>query len=211
MLFRSTDQRIGIVALVGSDRLRAGGLFQQCERLRDVGLLGACYRERDRVAQRVRNTMDFTAESAARAAQRLRTVFFLAPAACRCARTAVLSKKTSSRSRLPLMALKTRSHAPVLLQRENRVNVVCQLPSSAGKSRHGAPVRMIHNTASKNSRLSFAVTPRSDAFPESNGSSFAHCKSFNSFRTISSASVNEPTIYIYLIQNLYNPSIVNRA
>ena len=83
-ILNRTDQRIGIVALVGSDRLRAGGLFQQCERLRDVGLLGACYRERDRVAERVRNSMDFTAESAARAAQRLRTVFFLAPAACRC-------------------------------------------------------------------------------------------------------------------------------
>jgi hypothetical protein len=78
------------------------------------------------------------------------------------------------------------------------VNVVCQLPSCGGKSRHGAPVRMIHNTASKNSRLSFAVTPRSQAFPESNGSSFAHCESFNSFRTTSSAPRNQP-------DNLYIP------
>lgn len=189
-ILNRTHQRIGIIALVGSDRLRAGGLFEQRVRLGDVGLLGARYRERDRVTERVRNAVDFTAETAARAAQRLRTVFFWAPAACKCARTAVLSKKTSSRSRSPLTAVNTRSHTPLLLQRENRVNVVCQLPSCGGKSRQGAPVRMIHNTASRNSRLSFAVTPRSEAFPASNGSSFAHCQSFNSIRTTSSAPRN---------------------
>ena len=54
-------------------------------------------------------------------------------------------------------ALKTHSQTPALDYREKRVYVVCQLPSSAGRSRHGAPVRPIHNTASTNKRLSGAA------------------------------------------------------
>ena len=79
-LFNRAHQRIGIVALIGRDALSATDFFQQ--RLRNVGLLRAGYRERDRVAKGVRNAMHFTAEAAARAAQRLCTVFFWAPAAC---------------------------------------------------------------------------------------------------------------------------------
>jgi hypothetical protein len=61
---------------------------------------------------------------------------------------------------------------------------LCQRPNSAGRSRQGAPVRMTHNTASTNRRLSFAVTPRSAAFPGSSGASRTHCPSLNRFRTI---------------------------
>jgi hypothetical protein len=53
-----------------------------------------------------------------------------------------------------------------------RVYVVCQLPNSAGKSRHGEPVRTIHNTASKNRRLSCAVAPGSPDFPGNWGFQF---------------------------------------
>jgi hypothetical protein len=80
--------------------------------LRDVGLLGAGEREAERVAKGICSAMDFTAETTARAAQRLWTVFFWAPAACKWARTAVLSKKTSSKSRSPLTTVNTRSQTP---------------------------------------------------------------------------------------------------
>jgi hypothetical protein len=44
-------------------------------------------------------------------------------------------------------------------QRRNRLNTELDLPNAAGKSRHGAPVRAIQNTASRNSRVSPPVWP----------------------------------------------------
>jgi hypothetical protein len=41
-----------------------------------------------------------------------------------------------------------RSHTPIADQRSKRRHVLFQFPSSAGRSRHGAPVRAIHSTAS---------------------------------------------------------------
>ena len=55
-----------------------------------------------------------------------------------------------------------------------RVYVLCQLPSSGGKSRQGEPVRAIHRTASINLRLSVAVTPLSLALPGNIASILAH-------------------------------------
>ena len=54
------------------------------------------------------------------------------------------------------------------------VYVVCQLPSSGGKSRQGAPARAIHKTASINCRLSAAVTPLSLALPGNIASILTH-------------------------------------
>lgn len=76
------------------------------------------------------------------------------------------------------------SHRPRLHQRLKRVYVVCQLPSSAGRSRHGEPVRAIHRTASINRRLSAAVTPLSLALPGNIASIFAHLLSLRSFLAI---------------------------
>ena len=64
-----------------------------------VGLFGAPQGESDRVAQRINDAMNLGSETAARAAQSLRAVFFLALAACWWARTAVLSIITASSSR----------------------------------------------------------------------------------------------------------------
>lgn len=163
--FDPLHQCIRVIALVGNYCLRAGRLLKQRWRLRDVGLFCAREGETDRVAEGVDDAMDFCAKSAARATQSLLAVFFWAPAACWWARIAVLSSITSSKSGSLLMAWKTRSQTPLLAQREKRVKVVCQLPSSEGKSRQGAPVRPIHKTASMNRRLSLAVAPGSDALP----------------------------------------------
>lgn len=181
------NQRIAVIALVGNHRLGLGRAGDECFGLRDVGLLGAGKREGDRVAKRVDEGVDFRAPSAARASQSLRAVFFLAPAACEWARTAVLSSITSSQSCSTRRVRNTRSHTPFLAHRAKRVKVVCQLPSSGGKSRHGAPVRPIHSTASMNRRLSLAVTPTSVALPGSKDSMRRHWSSLNTFRSISNA------------------------
>jgi hypothetical protein len=57
-------------------------------------------------------------------------------------------------------------------QRRNRLKTLFQLPNSAGRSRQGNPARIRHSTASRNRRLSFAVTPRSDFLPGNRASIF---------------------------------------
>src|ERR1700759_4103196 len=62
-------------------------------------------------------------------------------------------------------------------QRRNRLDTEFQLPNSGGRSRQGNPARTRHSTASRNSRLSFAVTPRSDFLPGNSGAIFAQTAS----------------------------------
>ena len=83
----------------GDDGLGIGRHGQQGIGLTHVGLFGACQGESDRVTQRINDAVNLGSETARRAAQSLRAVFFLAPAACWWARTAVLSIITSSSSR----------------------------------------------------------------------------------------------------------------
>ena len=60
-----------------------GGLYERDpHRQRRIAQGDAGEREADRVAERIDETVDLAAEPAARAAQSLWVVFFLAPAAC---------------------------------------------------------------------------------------------------------------------------------
>ena len=199
--YHPLHQGITVVALVRQHRSGLRRLVQQRPRLRDVSLLGAGQGEPQGVAERIDTAVDFGSEPATRAAQSLWAVFFLAPVACWWARIAVLSSITSSRSRSALMAANNRSNTPALVQRENRVNVVCQLPSSAGISRHGAPVRPIHSTASRNNRLSFAVTPQSPALPGNWSLIRSHWSSRNIFRFMSPTPSISWTSSLNLIVN----------
>src|SRR3712207_2430506 len=52
---------------------------------------------------------------------------------------------------------KSRSNTPARAQRRKRWKTLFQRPNAVGRSRHGRPVRTRHSTASRNSRLSFAV------------------------------------------------------
>ena len=88
-----------VIAFIGNDGLGIGRHRQQGVGLTHVGLFGARQGESDRVAQRINDAVNLGSETARRAAQSLRAVFFLAPAACWWARGAVLSSITSSSSR----------------------------------------------------------------------------------------------------------------
>ena len=57
---------------------------------------------------------------------------------------------------------------------------------TAGRSRHGLPVRAIHKTASTNSRLSLPLRPGSAGLPRHRGSIFAHWASVRTNRSIQS-------------------------
>lgn len=176
----AVNQCIRIVALVRQHSLRLY-IFQQCRRLRNISDFTTRQQTTHRIAQCIDCSVNFTGPSSARTTYGLRPFFFFAPAACWCARTAVLSIMSISKSASLLTTSLMRFHTPYSPQRLNRVYVVCQLPNSFGRSRHGEPVRMIHNTASKNSRLSCAVAPGSLAFPGNSSPIFSHWSSRNNF------------------------------
>ena len=92
-------QGITVIAFISNDGLGIGRHSQQGVGLAHVGLFGPRQSESDRVVQRINDAVNLGSETAARAAQSPRAVFFLAPAACWWARTAVLSSITSSSSR----------------------------------------------------------------------------------------------------------------
>ena len=77
-----------------------------------------------------------------------------APDASACVLQIVASTNTYSKSGSALNALKTLSQTPPIAQRLNRECTVRQLPSSGGRSRHGAAPRASQRIASRNSRLS---------------------------------------------------------
>src|SRR5438309_7140688 len=87
-----------------------------------------------------------------------------------------------------------RSKIRLRTQRRNRLDTEFQWPNSAGRSRQGNPARARHSTASRNSRLSFAVTPRSDFLPGNRASIFCQTVSLttNLARSINPSLAQEP-------------------
>jgi hypothetical protein len=91
------QDRVGVVGLVGEHRLGREAV-EQGQGLRGVALLAGGQAEGERVAEAVGDRVQLGREAAARAAERLPTFAFFAPAAQAWARTTVLSSMTPSRS-----------------------------------------------------------------------------------------------------------------
>src|SRR3954447_12624117 len=104
----------------------------------------------------------------------------------------VPSIRAYSKSGSPDRHAKMRSKTPPFTQRRNRWKTLFQRPKSPGRSRHGAPVRTRHSTASRNSRLSLAVAPGSDALPGNRGATFSQAASPTTNRTFSSIAPTPP-------------------
>ena len=170
----------GVKGLVGNDRTDVLHAFNEIFRLGDVMSLSARQSEAREITQPVNGSMNLGTQAPTRTANTLLPVFFGAPAACWCARTIVLSRKTSSKSASSQSRAKSACQTPLSAQREKRLNTVFHGPKSAGRSRHGAPVLAIHRTASTNNRLSAPVRPRSPALPCNIGSIRHHWSSRNS-------------------------------
>src|SRR5262252_7762622 len=77
---------------------------------------------------------------------------------------------------------KIRSKTPLSAHRRKRFHTEDQLPNAAGRSRHGAPARTIHNTASTNRRLSSPDRPGSPSLPGRRAAMRSHWASFNNVR-----------------------------
>ena len=173
---------IGVVALV-SEQVFEGKTFDQTLRLTDIGDLACCEDEANRIAEGVDGNIDLGAQAAARTPDCLILASpFLAPAACWCARTMVESMIRYSRSGFSPNSVKSRFQTPFFAQRRKRRNTLFHLPNSSGKSRHGAPARTSHNTASTNRRLSSPCRPLSPFLPGISGSIRSHCPSVSARR-----------------------------
>jgi hypothetical protein len=156
---------IGVVALV-SEQVFEGKTLDQALCLGDIGDLTCRQDEADRIAESIDGNADLRAQAAARTPDCL--IFaspFLAPAACWCARTMVESMIRYSRSGFSPSSSKSRFQTPFFAHRRKRLNTLFHLPNSSGKSRHGAPARTSHNTASTNRRLSSPCRPLSPFLP----------------------------------------------
>ncbi len=176
------SKAIGVIALV-SEQVFEGEAADQALCLADIGDLACRQNEADRIAKSVNSNADLGAQTAPRTPDRL--IFgspFWAPAACWCARTMVESMIRYSRSGCSPSSVKSRCQTPFFAHRRKRLNTLFQLPKSSGKSRHGAPARTSHNTASTNRRLSAPCRPLSPFLPGISGSIRCHCASVSARR-----------------------------
>src|SRR4051794_1847957 len=132
----------GIVGLVGDQR-GGGEVGQQSIGTFEGVRLPRREGEAGRVPERVDQGVNLRAQAAAAAADRLvaPAAFLGAPALRWWARTTVLSIIAYSSSASPAKCRKTRSHTPVLAQRQKRVWTFSQAPNRSGRSRQGMPAR----------------------------------------------------------------------
>src|SRR3954451_2463899 len=192
---RPEDALLGVERLVGDQRVR-GQVRQQRVRTLQVVRLPRREGGAGRVAERVDQGVNLRAQAAAAAPDRLVAApFLIAPALCWWARTIVPSIIAYSLSASPAKCRKTRSHTPVLAQRQKRVWTFFQAPNRSGRSRQGMPARYRYSTASTNSRLSLAVTPTHPSRPGRRSLILSHWSSRRAERRIgrSSSAANRPT------------------
>jgi hypothetical protein len=183
-------QRIAVVPLVGNHVLGFDA-FQQDSRASHVVAFPFGQMQLHRLEVVTDRDVDLGTEAPTGTSQRLGVLPPFAPAACWWARTIVESSSRFDNSESPPSVLSTRPQTSRLHQRLNRLYDVFHGPNRSGKSRHGAPVRAIQNTALTNIRLSWAVRPGSPDLPGSRGSIAVHCSSEISCRRISSSSMSQ--------------------
>src|SRR4051794_39394360 len=135
---------------------------------------------------------DLGRQAAARAADGLGPGPPFAPLAFWWAVTMVPSTRAYSKSGSSDRPSKTRAKTPPVTQRRKRWKTLFQWPKPLGKSRQGTPVRTRHSTASRNSRLSLAVAPGSEALPGSSGAIFSQAASPTTNRDLSSIAPTPP-------------------
>src|ERR1700741_2353120 len=147
------DDVVAVKGLVGDQR---GELDPRDERWDANGIeaLSRQQHKADEVAQRVGEGQDFGCHAAFGAADGLALGPPFAPCPWRWTLTMVASTMAYSMSGSSETASKSRLKTSALTQSRNRLNTLFQWPNDGGRSRHGLPVRAIHNTASTNRRLS---------------------------------------------------------
>src|SRR5918997_2386806 len=182
---------VGVEGLVAEQGAEGDALDQRPHADAVVALAGQ-QDEAHRVAEGVDQGDDLGGQPAARAADGLISSPPFAPLAFWCAVTMVPSIRAYSKSGSADTRSKRRSKTPARTQRRNRWNTLFHLPNPLGRSRHGDPVRTRHSTASRNSRLSLAVTPLSDALPGNSDATFSQTASLTTNRSRSTPISTPP-------------------
>ena len=153
---------VAVIAFVGDQVSRLESIHQA--RSKCAIRRGAiCNKDSDRQTKRIHGQMYFAVEPPFE-----RSMSWLpprAPAAWGCTLMWLASIISHSRSGSSMRTSSNPSQIPLSRQRMKRRWVLLQPPISGGKSRHGAPVRRIQNTALINWRLSLALPPHAPALP----------------------------------------------
>src|ERR1700682_4373947 len=183
------DDVVAIEGLVGDQGAERDALDQRRDSHR-VETLSRQQHESDEVAQGIGEGQDLGRHAALGLADGLALSPPFAPCPWRWTLTMVASTMAYSMSGTSEAASKSRLKTSAFTQSRNPLKPVFQPPNSAGRSRHGLPVRAIHNTASTNRRLSAPLRPGSDFFPRQCGSIFAHWASVSTYRSIPSLNHN---------------------
>src|SRR5208337_3679010 len=168
-------------SLVGQQGAKRQPL-DQFFRARDFASLPRHQSEPHEAAQTVDEREDFGCHAAPAFSDRLILSPPLAPCPWRWTLLIVPSIMANSKSGSSDSLLNIRVNTPARTQRRKRLNTELNLPNSSGKSRHGAPVRAIHKTASTNKRGSPPVWPGCPSCPRQSGCINDHCKSFKILR-----------------------------
>src|SRR6266568_2431354 len=195
------DDPVGIEGLVGDQGAELDAFDQRRDPHRVVALSRQQH-ESDEIAQGIGEGQDFGRHAALGLADGLALSPPFAPCPWRWTLTMVASTIAYSMSGCSETASKSRLKTSAFTQSRYRLKTVFQGPNSGGRSRHGLPVRAIHNTASTNRRLSAPLRPGSDFFPRQCGSIFAHWASLSTYRSIPSLNHN---ILLGGIPNLNRP------
>src|SRR6266702_3214649 len=167
------DDVVAVEGLVGDQRAE----FDPRDERRNADGIETLSRqqdESDKVAQGIGEGQDFGRHAALGFADGLALSPPFAPCPWRWTLTMVASTMAYSMSGSSETASKSRLKTSAFTQSRYRLKTVFQGPNSLGRSRHGLPVRAIHNTASTKRRLSSPLRPGSDFFPRQCGAIFAH-------------------------------------
>src|SRR5436190_8453057 len=152
------DDGVAVERLVGDQRLEGQPLDERGD-ANGVEALSGQQHEAHQIAERIGQRQDFGGHAAFRTADGLALSPPFAPCPWRWTLTMVASTMAYSMSGSSETASNRRFHTSALTQSRNRVNTLFQWPNEGGRSRHGLPVRAIHNTASTNRRLSLPLRP----------------------------------------------------
>src|SRR5438874_1867690 len=183
------DDPVGIEGLVGNQGAELDPLDQRRDAYRVVALSRQQH-ESDEVAESIGEGQDLGRHAAFGFADGLALSPPFAPCPWRWTLTIVASTMAYSMSGSSEAASKSRLKTSAFTQSRYRLKTVFQGPNSGGRSRHGLPVRAIHNTASTKRRLSSPLRPGSDFFPRQCGCIFAHWASLSTYRSIPSLNHN---------------------
>ena len=177
LLVDDNPDAIGVIGAVGDDVVGGVEALEQGLGEQAVMDLPGADLDAQRVAERIDAGVDLGRQAAFRAADAVSLSPPFAPAASAWTFEIVASIMTYSKSGSSAKALKRLSQTPDSVHRRKREWTEAHFPNSGGRSRQGAQLRAIHNTASTNSRLSSPLRPLSVLLPGTSCSIRVHCAS----------------------------------